>query len=323
MTVSNGACSVKSSTSVLAGTPPVVKPNETICLNSPTLRLEAGATGQNLSYLWTPTNTTSATLNISQIGKYQVRVTSPDGCESTRTIDVLAAPQLELGSNKTMCEGESITLVPVINDTGGVVYRWNTGATTSSLNVNQSGVYKLTVSQASCTAIDSVEVRVNSLPLVLPDETTCQDKPLIAGNTDSNLTYLWETSGERSREITVVEEGVYRVKITNQFGCSKTRTFTVSGPCSASISAPDRFTPNGDGINDTFKLFISGGTPVKLIIYNRWGNPVFSSTDSNPEWDGKLNGWDMLNGRYAYVLDYKTLTNSAIQKYWGVIHIER
>lgn len=189
--------------------------------------------------------------------------------------------------------------------------------------MNQSGVYKLTVSQASCTAIDSVEVRVNPFPSVLPDEITCQDKPLIASSTDSNLTYLWELSGERSREISVVDEGVYRVKITNQFGCSKTRTFTVAGPCSASISAPDIFTPNGDGINDTFKLFISGGTPVKLIIYNRWGNPVFSSKDSNPEWDGKLKEGDVLNGRYAYVLEYKTLTSSDIQKHWGVIHIER
>jgi gliding motility-associated-like protein len=230
---------------------------------------------------------------------------------------------LELGSNKTICEGESIALTPTINATGGVVYRWNTGATSSSLNVNQSGVYKLTISQASCSAIDSLKVRVNPLPAVLPDEITCQDKPLIASSPDSNLTYLWELSGEKSRAISVAQDGVYKVKITNQFGCSKTRIFTVAGPCSASILAPDIFTPNGDGINDTFKLFISGGTPIKLIIYNRWGNPVFSSTDSNPEWDGKLKGEDVLNGTYAYILHYKTLTSSATQKYWGVVHIER
>lgn len=212
LTVTNGTCSAKSSVTVALGKPPVLKSDETVCLNSPAQLLEAGVTGQNFTYLWTPSNTTNPTLSVSQVGKYQVKVTSPEGCEATRTIDVVAAPQLELGSNKTICEGESISLTPTINVTGGVMYRWSTGATSSSLTVNQSGIYKLTISQASCFAIDSVEVRVNPVPMVLSDEKTCQDKPLIAGSIDANLTYLWEHSGESSREIKVSQDGVYKVR---------------------------------------------------------------------------------------------------------------
>lgn len=322
LTVTNGACSSKSSVTVASGKPPVLRSDETVCLNSSAQLLDAGATGQNFTYLWTPSNTTNATLNVSQIGKYQVKVTSPDGCEATRTIDVVASPQLELGSNKTICEGESISLTPSINATGGVVYRWNTGATSPSLNVNQSGVYKLTISQVSCSAIDSVEVRVNPVPILLSDETTCQDKPLIAGSIDANLTYLWEHSGESSREINVSQDGVYKVKIINQFGCSKTRTLTVMGPCSARIFAPDIFTPNGDGINDTFKPIITGGVLLKLMVYDRWGNIIFSDESNTPEWDGRLRG-QILNGVFAYRLAYRTFMSNEESVYRGVINILR
>lgn len=322
LTVTNGACSTKSSVTVASGKPPVLRSDETVCLNSSAQLLEAGAMGQNLSYLWTPTNATSATLNVSQIGKYQVRVTSPEGCESTRTIDVLAAPQLELGSNKTVCDGESISLIPTINAIGGVLYRWNTGATSSSINVNQSGIYKLTIFQASCFAIDSVEVRVNPVPMVLSDEKTCQDRPLTATGISADLTYFWEHSGERSRAISVSQDGVYKVKITNQFGCSKTRTFTVEGPCSASILAPDIFTPNGDGVNETFKPIIVGGVLLQLMIYDRWGNIIFSDESDTPEWDGRLRG-QVLNGVFAYRLDYRTFISNEKSVYRGKIQILR
>jgi hypothetical protein len=118
---------------VTAGKPPVLKPNETVCLSSPTLQLDAGTTDNNLSYLWTPTNSTGSIISVTQPGTYQVRVTSPIGCEATRTITVSAAPQLELGSDKTICEGESVDLVPTITGSGTFTYRWSTGETANTI----------------------------------------------------------------------------------------------------------------------------------------------------------------------------------------------
>jgi gliding motility-associated-like protein len=323
LTVQNGTCTAKASVTVTSGKPPALKPNETVCLISPTLQLEAGATENNVSYLWTPTNSTGSTINVTQTGNYQVKVTSPIGCDATRIITVSAAPQLELGSDKAICEGESVELLPTVTGSGTLTYRWSSGETAKTLKVSKSGLYKLTVTQASCAVTDSVKVTANPLPVVAADEITCSDKPLIAGDFDSNLTYLWEPSGEKTRTVSIREDGIYKVKITNQFGCSKTRTFTVNGPCTTRIFAPDIFTPNGDGENDVFKLFILGGIQVRLDIYNRWGSAIYSEENAVPQWDGNFKGEACPSDNYPYVLKYKLLNNDSVYEFRGVVMVQR
>lgn len=323
LTVQNGTCIAKASVTVTAGKPPALKPNETVCLTFPSLQLDTGITENNLNYLWIPTNSTGSTLNVTQTGTYQVKVTSSAGCEATRIITVVVAPQLKLGTDKTICAGESVELVPTVTGSGTFTYRWSSGETAKTLKVDKSGVYKLTVSQASCASTDSVKVTANPLPVVSADETTCSDKPLIAGDSDSNLTYLWEHSGEKTRTVTIREDGIYKVKITNQFGCSKTRTITVNGPCNTRIFAPDIFTPNGDGENDVFKLFILGGVQIRLDIYNRWGSAIYSEENAAPQWDGTFKGEACQSGNYPYMLKYKSLNTDSFYEFRGVVMVQR
>ncbi|MBI2271484.1 MAG: gliding motility-associated C-terminal domain-containing protein [Bacteroidetes bacterium] len=49
---------------------------------------------------------------------------------------------------------------------------------------------------------------------------------------------------------------------------------------------PDAFTPNNDRLNDTFGAVGKGIVEYKMVIYDRWGNFVFESTDINKQWDG-------------------------------------
>jgi gliding motility-associated-like protein len=323
LTVDNGSCSSKASVIVIVNKPPTLKQDENICLNTTPIQLESGATGNNLKYLWTPTNTTSPTLNVSQAGKYQVKVTSPEGCEATRTINVLAAPQIDLGNDKTICDGESIELIPNVNSTNSVSYLWASGQTTKSINVSKTGIYKLTVTLTYCSASDSVRVTVNPSPKMLQDEVSCIEKPLSAGIPDNKLTYFWEHSSEKTHEVNVLQEGVYKVKVTNQFGCTKTRTITVNGPCNTRIFAPDIFTPNGDSTNDIFKVFMLGGTQLRLDVYNRWGTPIYSEEGTNPQWDGKVKGEACQNGYYPYILKYKALNTDTVYEFRGSILLER
>jgi gliding motility-associated-like protein len=181
----------------------------------------------------------------------------------------------------------------------------------------------LTLAQASCAITDSVKVTANPMPVVAADETTCSDKPLIAGDFDSNLTYLWEHSGEKTRTVNIREDGIYKVKITNQFGCSKTRTIKVNGPCNTRIFAPDIFTPNSDGENDVFKLFILGGVQVRLDIYNRWGSIIYSEENAAPQWDGKFKGEACQTGNYPDILKYRPLNNDSVYEFRGVVMVQR
>ncbi len=70
---------------------------------------------------------------------------------------------------------------------------------------------------------------------------------------------------------------------------------------------PGVITPNGDGTNDIFKIFASPGTVTNytLLIFNRWGQKVFESSDPQENWDGTKNGTPQNMGTYLYVAKYR------------------
>ncbi|MBN9384943.1 MAG: gliding motility-associated C-terminal domain-containing protein [Chitinophagaceae bacterium] len=66
---------------------------------------------------------------------------------------------------------------------------------------------------------------------------------------------------------------------------------------------PSAFSPNGDGVNDVFR--IPPGITLQLkefSIFNRWGGRVFSSRDINKGWDGKIDGRPAQTGTYAFII---------------------
>lgn len=74
------------------------------------------------------------------------------------------------------------------------------------------------------------------------------------------------------------------------------------------VNVPSGFSPNGDGINETFKPLGSAEfvTEYQMSIWNRWGQEVFRSTNPAADgWDGSYNGSASLTGVYAYVITYK------------------
>ncbi len=68
------------------------------------------------------------------------------------------------------------------------------------------------------------------------------------------------------------------------------------------IYLPSAFTPNGDGLNDTFGAVGEGIEAYQLIVYNRWGQVIFSSKNVDHKWDGFHNGRQVPQGEYSYEL---------------------
>jgi gliding motility-associated-like protein len=317
-------CEAKDTVDVIVGTTPTIKPDEKLCLSPNSITIDAGATGNNLTYEWSPGGARSASLIVNNAGKYQVKVTTAEGCSAIRSIETVQTPLVDLGNDVTVCEGEPIEFKPQItNLTATTTYVWSTGETTPSISPQKSGLYTLSVYQSACQATDSVNVIMNPSPRIKADLTMCLEKTIEAGGLEDNLSYEWQDLGETKPVIEIQNEGIYKVKISNQFGCSKTRTITVDGPCSAQIFAPTAFTPNRNGINDIFKLIVVGGEALKLDIYNRWGNPIYSEESSNPKWDGEYNGDVCPSDIYPYVFYYRTLKSDVVQKYRGTILIYR
>ena len=69
-----------------------------------------------------------------------------------------------------------------------------------------------------------------------------------------------------------------------------------------SIFIPDAFTPNGDGINDTFGVKGEGIKDFTIRIFNRWGEVVFESHNPKQQWDGTYKGHPAQSDTYVYQL---------------------
>ena len=120
---------------------------------------------------------------------------------------------------------------------------------------------------------------------------------------DSAVSYLWSPSGDTSSSIIVSQPDNYSVEVftpTTKFKWITSATF-----CNG-MFAPNSFTPNGDGINDTWGPKILGVACFYMEIRNADGILVYSTNDINEPWDGRINGSDEIGpiGFYLYHFKY-------------------
>jgi gliding motility-associated-like protein len=98
---------------------------------------------------------------------------------------------------------------------------------------------------------------------------------------------------------------VYTLTASAGEGCSAsdTVTITVLGEC---IKVKNAFTPNGDGVNDTWRVYdtYSCLANVRVQVFNRYGSRVFQSQNYRNDWSGTYNGKPLPDATYYYVIDF-------------------
>ncbi len=161
---------------------------------------------------------------------YEMIITDENGCTSSdqMTVNVNALPIVDLGNNTSICIGTSI---PLDAGTDGNVYSWSTNEATQIINIDTTGTYAVTVTDAnSCSAQDSMLLTVNELPMVDlgVDTSFCEGQTytLDAGNPGAN--YQWSSIGGNVQTITVSDAGDYGVTVTDVNNCSAEDIVTVS-----------------------------------------------------------------------------------------------
>lgn len=101
---------------------------------------------------------------------------------------------------------------------------------------------------------------------------------------------------------TFVETGEYTVKLTASNGtCQYSDSLNVK-VTESYIEAPNVFTPNGDGMNDEWRVAYRSIERYSCIIQNRWGRTVFRSDNPGKGWDGTIGGRPASVGTYYYVI---------------------
>jgi gliding motility-associated-like protein len=97
---------------------------------------------------------------------------------------------------------------------------------------------------------------------------------------------------------------IYQLIGESANGCKDTAFVVVN--ILREIIAPNTFTPNGDNVNDLWVIkYFSSYPGARVNVFNRYGKKVFSSYSDNLAWDGKLNGVDLPEGTYYYIIDPK------------------
>jgi gliding motility-associated-like protein len=116
-----------------------------------------------------------------------------------------------------------------------------------------------------------------------------------------------------------IQNLVFRVKTTSNDGRV---SYSNSKPINFSLKVlvPSAFTPNGDGVNDTFKVFTSFIKYYSLKIFDRWGNVVFMSQDPYEEWNGNVSNGQPIKGEFIYTINAEGQDGTHLQK-TGAINI--
>ncbi|MEM6966176.1 MAG: gliding motility-associated C-terminal domain-containing protein [Bacteroidota bacterium] len=101
----------------------------------------------------------------------------------------------------------------------------------------------------------------------------------------------------------------FTYEICNALGCDQA-TVSITVACST-VRVYNGFSPNGDGVNDSFTILGLEGHPNnKLYVYNRWGNLVFRAENYKNDWEGIWNGVRLTQGSYIYVVELNDEANT-------------
>jgi gliding motility-associated-like protein len=94
---------------------------------------------------------------------------------------------------------------------------------------------------------------------------------------------------------------IYRVvALKNQNNPIESVSNAVSVEKPYALYSPNAFSPDGDGINDLFKISGQGMIDFQIEIFNRWGQMVYKSNDLSNGWDGTFKGKNLPTGTFVY-----------------------
>lgn len=315
----------------------------------PNVTLAASSTVAQAQYTWASDvyfnnvlgyNASFQTNVVNNHNVYYVQVEDSLGCTKIDSILVSYYPvDIWVDSALLTCSGNSVQLVAMnLNGTDSLRYYWTpsgqimSGQGTDSVWVlpTTTTYYSITAqNQYGCTAAaqTTVTVSLSNPPLSISasqDTIYKGDAVQLLATEDVGYYYNWMHHPTLSLD-TIFNPiakpdstTTYYLEITDTAGCTNIDSITIyikKPICDeSSVFVPSAFTPDGDGHNDVLYVQGAGITDVELVIYNRWGEQVFSSNAKTIGWDGTFKGEACLPDVYGYYIKCRCLDGMELIK---------
>lgn len=275
---------------------------------------------------------TNSTLNNGDV--IELVLTSSEACAQPATVMSNAITMIENSAavasvsiaptNGVLCEGESATFLAFAsNASSNLNYEWYVNGTLSGTNstVFNSGplqvgdvVSLLLIYDDACGVTDSVisnSMAVNPAPIVDAGvDATIFEGESVTLNGQSSVagTYFWSPPGTLD-DATLLNPVAtpdatteYMLTVTTPEGCVGSDLVVITVE-SQDVVPNNSFSPNDDGINDTWTINnIELHPEFELKIFNRWGNLIYEQSNTYVPWDGNFKGKPLPSETYYYIL---------------------
>jgi gliding motility-associated-like protein len=225
-------------------------------------------------------------------------------CTATTSFDVIVnpAPDLQMEELWTGCEGTPLTITA---DAGYERYEWSGGQNTPSIIVTENGTHTIKVTnEFGCESEKTIQVSFSPLPsisrIITEDWTDSSNVITVVMNNPSIASFEYSLDGinyQASNIFTGLPSGPYLIYVRDIFDCG------IAQMPAFLLTYPKFFTPNGDGVNETWRIRFSVMEPDMLIyIYDRYGKLITGFGSDSLGWDGTLNGKPLPATDYWFVV---------------------
>ncbi len=300
---------------------------DTVICSTDNIQLHIVSDG--LKYSWQPAaqfvnaNVANATAITNNTTLYEVTA-SIGSCTAKDQVLVTTVPYpiANAGADTLICYGTTAQLHGAANGNSFVWTPASLLTNATSLNpvanpVGTTAYILFAYDSKGCPKPGLDTVLVKMLPPInayAGHDTTIVTKQPLQLNASGGIKYLWAptanlTAIDIANPVAMFKDPAnnfqYKVLVYNEANCVDSayiRVKVYSTP--PTVFVPNAFTPNHDGKNDYLKPITAGIQHLEYFnVYNRWGQLVFSNTDSeSPGWDGRLAGKDQVADAYVWVL---------------------
>lgn len=227
-------------------------------------------------------------------------------CFATTSFQLVIKPKpvIVLDDSYSICQGKNIT---VVAPTGFTTYSWSTGSHNNSTLITQAGNYSLTVTKdygtIICDETKNFTVYSSDVATITSIEThdwTDSENDItvyVAGDINDYLYSLDNIHFQESNQFYGLVSGDYTVYVKDKKGCGTVKDEVFL------LMYPKFFTPNGDGINDVWKIRFSSSEPnMQIFIYDRYGKMAKTLNGNSSGWNGTLDGELLPSDDYWFVV---------------------